>query len=55
MLILVIPLNSCNSNSCNSKDHLSRTNSLVPSEFSSKPIQENNYKTAYVINTNLIS
>ena len=36
-------LNSCNSNSCNSKDHLNRTNSSVPSEFTSKPSQENSF------------
>ena len=29
-------MTSCNSNSCNLKDHLNRTNSLVPSEFTSK-------------------
>ena len=36
-----IQLNPCNSNSYNSKDHLNRTNSSVPSEFTSNPLQEN--------------
>ena len=36
-------LNSCNSSCCNSKDHLNQTNSLVLSEFSSKPLQENSF------------
>ena len=40
-----IQLNSCNSNSCNSKNHLNRTNSLVLSEFTSKPLQENSFNS----------
>ena len=40
-----IQLNSCNSNSCNSKDHLNRTNSSVLSEFTSKPLQENSFNS----------
>ena len=39
-----IQLNSCNSNSYNSKNDLNRRNSLVPSEFASKP-----YKKAPII------
>ena len=38
-------LNSCNSNSCNSKDHLNWTTSSVPSEFTSKPLQENSFNS----------
>ena len=38
-------MNSCNSNSCNLKDHLNRTNSLVPSKFTSKPLQENSFNS----------
>ena len=40
-----IQLNSCNSNSCNSKDHLNRTNSLVPLEFTSKLLQESSFNS----------
>ena len=36
----VIQLNPCNSNFCNSKNHLNRTNSSVPSKFTSKALQE---------------
>ena len=42
----VIELNPCNSNFCNSKDHLNRTNSSVPSEFTSKPLQENSFNSS---------
>ena len=35
---LYIQLNSCNSNSYNSKNDLNRRNSLVPSEFTSTPL-----------------
>ena len=44
-LLFLIRLNSLNSNSCNSKGHLIRTNSLVPSEFSNKPLQENSFNS----------
>ena len=37
---LNIQLNPCNSNSYNSKNHQNRRNSLVPSEFASKPLKE---------------
>ena len=39
----VIQLNPCNSNSCDSKDHLNRTNSSVHLEFTSKLLQENSF------------
>ena len=54
-----IQLNSCNSNCYNSKDHLNRTNSLVLSEFTSKPLQENSfhsnshYSKNHLIRTNV--
>ena len=38
-----LQLDSCNSNSCNSRDHLNRTNFSVPSEFTNKPLQENSF------------
>ena len=38
-----IQLNSCNSNSYNSKTNIIRTDSLVPSEFTLKTLQENSY------------
>ena len=38
-----LQLNSCNLNSCNSKDHLNRTNSLVATEFTSKTLQGNSF------------
>ena len=38
-------LNSCHSNSSNLKDHLIRTNSSVPSEFTSKLSQENSFNS----------
>ena len=41
--LVYIKLNSCNSNSWNSKDHLNRTNSLVPSQFISKPLKESSF------------
>ena len=41
----LLQLNSCNSNSCNLKNHLNRTNSLVLSEFTSKPLQENSFNS----------
>ena len=40
---ITIQLNSCNLNSCNSKNHLNRTNSSVLSEFIRKPLQENSF------------
>ena len=40
-----VQLNSCNSNSFNSKDHLNRTNYLVPSKFTRKPLQENSFNS----------
>ena len=43
--VLKIQLNSCISNSCNSKNHLNRTNSSVLSEFNSKPLQENSFNS----------
>ena len=43
--MLEIQFNSCNSNSYNSKEHLNRTNSSVPSEFTSKPLQENSFNS----------
>ena len=39
----VIQLKPSNSNFCNSENHLNRTNSSVPSEFTSKPLQENSF------------
>ena len=39
-----IQLNSCSSNSCNSKDHLNRTNSLVPSEYTLATWKKNKEK-----------
>ena len=42
---LIIQLNSCNSNSRNSKDHLNGTNSSVPSEFTGTPLQENSFNS----------
>ena len=42
-IIIYVQLNSCNSNSCNSKDNLNRTNSSDPSKFTSKPLQENSF------------
>ena len=41
----LLQLNSCNSNSCNLKNHLNRKNSLVLSEFTSKPLQENSFNS----------
>ena len=38
-------MNSCNSNSCNSKDHLNWRNSSANSEFTSKPLQENSFNS----------
>ena len=38
-------LNLCNLNSCHSKVHLNQTNSLVPSKFTSKPLQENSFNS----------
>ena len=40
-----LQLNSSNSNSCNSKDHLNRTNSSVHSEFASKILQEKSFNS----------
>ena len=42
---MVVQLNLCNSNCRNSKDHLTGTNSSVPSEFASKPLQENSFNS----------
>ena len=38
-------MNSCNSNSYNSKSHVIRTDSVVPSEFTLKTLQENSYNS----------
>ena len=38
-----LQLNSCNSSSYISKNHLNRRNCLVPSEFASKPLWESSY------------
>ena len=38
-----LQLNSCDSNSYNSKNNLNRRNCLVPSEFISTPLQESSY------------
>ena len=40
-----LQLNSCNSNSYNSKTHIIRTDSVVPSEFTLKTLQENSYNS----------
>ena len=40
-----IESSSCNSNSCNSKNHLDRTNWLVPSEFSIKLLHQDSYNS----------
>ena len=40
-----VQLNSCNSNSYNSNTHLIRTDSVVPSEFTLKTLQENSYNS----------
>ena len=42
---LYVQLNSCNSNSYNSKPHVIRTDSEVPSEFTLKTLQENSYNS----------
>ena len=44
-LKFVLQLNSCNSNSYNSKNHLNRKNSSVLSEFNSNPLQENSFNS----------
>ena len=41
----IIQLNPCNSNSCNSEDHLNWTNFSVPSEFTSKALQEKSFNS----------
>ena len=43
--LATLQLNSCNSNSCNSKGQLNRANSSVPPEFTSKPLQENSFNS----------
>ena len=45
----LIQLDPCNLNFCNSKDHLNRTNSSVPSEFTSKALQENTLIRTHII------
>ena len=40
-------LNSCNSDSCNSRNHLNRRNCLVPSGFTSKTLKESSYNSKF--------
>ena len=40
-----LQLNSCNSNSYNSKTHIIRTDFVVPSEFTLKTLQEHSYNS----------
>ena len=48
-------LNSYNSNSYNSNTHIIRTESLVPSEFTLKALQENSFNSNLYYSTNHIN